>query len=98
MEAENIVFHGAESVTADQTEIGDVLFHFAAVGHTVVLATAEFEADAAQVPVPGGAVSKAQVAGAKYSSKDAITGNLPIVSSRAQSIAMAMRAGGLGER
>src|ERR1035441_7621281 len=98
MEAENIVLQGAERVAADQTEIGDVLFHFAAVGNAVVLSVAEFELHPAEVPVLADAVSKAPVAGAKYGSKDAITGNLPVVTARAQSITMAMRAGRLSER
>src|ERR1039457_7612260 len=95
MEAENIVLQGTERVAADQAEIGDVLFHFAAVGDAVVLAVAELELHPAQVPVPADTISKARVAGAKYSPKNAITGNLPFVTARAQSITMAMRAGRL---
>src|ERR1017187_662810 len=98
MEAENIILHGAERVAADQAEIGDVLFHFAAVGDAVVLTVAELELHPAQVPVLVDAVSKARVAGAKYGPKDAIAGNLPVVTARAQSITMAMRAGRLCER
>ena len=98
MEAGNVVLQGAQRVAADQAEIGDVLFHFAAVGQPVILAVAEFQPHPAQVPVPVGAVSKAQVADAKYSPKDAIAGNLPVVTPRAQSIPMAVRAGRLCER
>ena len=98
MEAENVVLQRAQRVAAYQAEIGDVLFHFAAVRQSVILAIAEFQTHPAQVPVPVGAVSKAQVANAKYGPKDAVAGYLPVVTSWTQSITMAVRTGRLCER
>ena len=98
MEAENVILERAEGVAAHQAEIGDIFLHFTAISDAIILSVAELDLDAAHTPIPSGAVPETRVAGAENRPKDAITGDFPLVTARAQSITMAMRAGCLCQR
>jgi len=98
MKTEKVVLHGTQRVTAHQAEIRYIFLHFPAIAQAVILAVAELESRAAQVPVLGHTMPKARIAGAKNGAKDAIAGDLPVVAADAHSITMAMRTGGFCQR
>ena len=98
MEAEYVIFKSVQRTAADEAKVGQVLLVLTPIGHAIVLAVPEFEIDAAQMLFLGRQIAEATIASPKNSPEDAITRNLPIVTARAQSVTMAMRACGFGKR
>ena len=63
MKSKDIIFQLGQSVAADDAEIGDIFFHFPAVGDAVIFTGgAQLEPRLAQVSVLVNAMAKSRVA------------------------------------